>query len=69
MAATQVGRASRRLPLTSRRSSRSRRAGGRLWTLLNAQALIQGTTRRQDSDSATYAEDDYQRFAAAPRGY
>jgi hypothetical protein len=53
--------------MTSRRSSRSRRAGGRLWTLLNAQRLLGGTTGGQHS--AAYVEDDYQRFAAAPRGY
>jgi hypothetical protein len=71
MAGIQVWRASRRLPMTNRgsshRSSRSRWTGGRLWTLLNAQRLLDGTTGGQHS--AAYVEDDYQRFAAAPRGY
>jgi hypothetical protein len=53
--------------MTSRQTSRSRRAGGRLWTLLNAQRLLGGSTGGQHS--AAYVEDDYQRFAAAPRGY
>jgi len=66
MAGTQVWRASRRLPMTSRASSRSRRTGGRLWTLLNAQRLLEGTGGQH---SAACVEDDYQRFAAAPRGY
>jgi hypothetical protein len=66
MAGTQVWRASRRLPMTSRRSSRSRRAGGRLWTVLNAQRLLEGTGGQENAASV---EDDYQRFAAARRGY
>ena len=52
--------------MTSRASSRSRRTGGRLWTLLNAQRLLEGTGGQH---SAACVEDDYQRFAAAPRGY
>jgi hypothetical protein len=67
MAGTQVWRASRRLLVTTPRSTRSRQAGARLWTLLNAQRLTQGSTAGRDS--AAYVEDDYQRFAAAPRGY
>jgi hypothetical protein len=52
---------------TSRRSSRSRRVGARLWTLLNAPGLLQGSAA--GADSATWMEDDRRRFAAAPRGY
>ena len=53
--------------MTSHQSSRSRRAGGRLWALLNAQRLLGGPSGGQHS--AAYVEDDYQRFAAEPRGH
>jgi hypothetical protein len=51
---------------TSRRSSR-RRVGARLWTLLNAPGLLQGSAA--GADSAAWMEDDRRRFAAAPRDY
>ncbi len=67
MAGTHVWRASRMLARTSRRSSRSARVSTRLWTLLNAPGLLQGSTA--GADSATRMEDDRRRLAAAPRGY
>lgn len=67
MATTLGWRASRRLTRTSTRSSRSRRVRTRLWTLLNAPGLLQGSTG--GTDSAVRMEDDYRRFAAGPRGY
>ena len=67
MAGTHVWRAPRMLAETSRRSSRSRRVGARLWTLLNAPGLLQGSAA--GADSAAWMEDDRRRFAAAPRGY
>lgn len=67
MATTLGWRASRRLTRTSTRSSRSRRVRTRLWTLLNAPGLLQGSTG--GADSAARMEDDYRRFAAGPRGY
>jgi hypothetical protein len=39
----------------------------RLWTLLNAPGLLQGSTG--GADSVARMEDDYRRFAAGPRGY
>ncbi len=67
MATTLGWRASRRLARTSARVSRSRRVRTRLWTVLNAPALLQGSTR--GADSAARMEDDYRRLAAGPRGY
>lgn len=67
MATTLGWRASRRLARTSTRISRSRRVRTRLWTLLNAPGLLQGSTG--GTDSAVRMEDDYRRFAAGPRGY
>ena len=67
MATTLGSRASRRLARTSARISRSRRVRTRLWTLLNAPGLLQGSTGT--ADSAACVEDDYRRFAAGPRGY
>jgi hypothetical protein len=67
MAGTHVWRAPRMLAETSRRSSRSRRVGARLWALLNAPGLLQGTAA--GADNAACVEDDRRRLAAAPRGY
>jgi hypothetical protein len=67
MATTLGWRASRRLPRTSARTSRSRRVRTRLWTLLNAPGLLQGGAG--GADSATRMEDDYRRFGAGPGGY
>lgn len=64
MAATQVWRTARMIATTSPRGSL--RAASRLWTLLHAPALDRGPS---GVDSAAAAEDDYRRFAAAPRGY
>ncbi len=67
MARTLVWRASRMLARTSPQNSRSRRVRARLWTVLNAPGLLQGSTG--GADSAAWMEDDYRRFAAGPRGY
>jgi hypothetical protein len=67
MATTLGSRTSRGLVSTSARMSRSRRVRTRLWTLLNAPGLLQGSTAA--ADSAACVEDDYRRFAAGPRGY
>jgi hypothetical protein len=67
MATTLGWRASRRLARTSARISRRRRVRTRLWTLLNAPGLLQGSTGT--ADSAAFVEDDYRRLAAGPRGY
>ena len=67
MAGTQVWRAPRTLARTSRQSIRSGRVSARLWTLLNAPRLLQGSTGA--ADSAAWMEDDHRRLAAAPRGY
>lgn len=67
MAATIGRRAPQRLTGTSARISRSRRVRTRLWTLLNAPGLLQGSIG--GADSAARMEDDYRRFAAGPRGY
>jgi hypothetical protein len=67
MAGTQIWRASRagaaggRAPARSGRGSRRHRAGLRLWTLLNAQALLNGTAGTPDG--AASIEDDRQRMA------
>jgi hypothetical protein len=68
MAGTQIWRASRistaggRASAGSGRLSHSRRAGLRLWTLLNAQALLNGTAGTPDG--AALIEDDRWRMAA-----
>jgi hypothetical protein len=68
MAVTPIWRASRmraadgRASAASGRPSRSRRAGPRLWALLNAQALLNGTARTPDG--VALIEDDRQRMAA-----
>ena len=70
MAETQIWRVFRmrtavgRAPVTSRKSSNSRRTGLRLWTLLNAQSLIDGTIGGQYD--AAFIEDDRRRLATAP---
>ena len=67
MVATIGRRATQTLTGTSARISRSRRVRTRLWTLLNAPGLLQGSTAA--ADTAACVEDDYRRFAAGPRGY
>jgi hypothetical protein len=68
MAVTQIWRASRiraadgRAPAASGRGSRSHRAGHRLWALLNAQALLNGTAGT--SGGVALIEDDHRRMAA-----
>ena len=68
MAVTQIWRASRiraadgRAPTASGRRGSSRRAGHRLWALLNAQALLNGTAGTPGG--ATLIEDDRRRMAA-----
>ena len=68
MAVTQIWRTSRtavaggRALAGSGRVSRSHRAGLRLWTLLNAQALLNGTAGTRDG--AALIEDDRWRMAA-----
>jgi len=63
MAVTTIWRASRmraadgRASAASGRPSRRHRAGHRLWALLNAQAVLNGT-------AGTLIEDDRQRMAA-----
>jgi hypothetical protein len=67
MAGTQIWTASRiraaggRAPAAGR-GSRGHRAGLRLWTLLNAQALLNGTARTPGG--AAFTEDDRRRMAA-----
>jgi hypothetical protein len=67
MAGTQIWRVSRigaaadRARTASGRGSVSRRAGLRLWTLLNAQALLNGTAGTPDA--AAFIEDDRWRMA------
>ena len=67
MATTLGSRTPQRLVRTSARISRSHRVRTRLWTLLNAPGLLQGSTG--STDSSACVEDDYRRFAAGPRGY
>ena len=68
MAVTQIWRASRiraadgRASTASGRRSRSHRAGHRLWALLNAQALLNGTAGTPGG--AALVEDDRRRMAA-----
>ena len=67
--AEQVKPSQTRIPATSGRASTAggrvaaaTRAGLRLWTLLNAQALLNG--RARTPDSAAFVEDNRQRMAA-----
>jgi hypothetical protein len=69
MAVTQIWRASRiraadggRTPTASGRRSRSHRAGHRLWALLNARALLNGTAGTPGG--VALIEDDRRRMAA-----
>ena len=68
MAVTQIWRASRirgaggRAPAASGGCSRSHRAGHRLWALLNAQALLNGTAGTPGG--AALIEDDRRRMGA-----
>ena len=68
MAGTQIWRASRiraadgRASRASGRGSRGHRVGLRLWTLLNAQALLNGTAGAPDG--VALVEDDRRRMAA-----
>jgi len=68
MAVTEIWRASRiraadgRASTASGRCSRSHRAGHRLWALLNAQALLNGTAGTPGG--AALIEDDRRRMAA-----
>lgn len=68
MAVTQIWRASRmraadgRAPAASGGCSRSHRAGRRLWALLNAQALLNGTAGTPGG--VALVEDDRRRMAA-----
>ncbi len=68
MAGTEIWRGSRiraagsRASAASDRGSRGRRAGLRLWTVLNAQALLNGTAG--SSDGVAFIEDDRRRLAA-----
>ena len=68
MAVTEIWRASRiraadgRASTASGRWSRSHRAGHRLWALLNAQALLNGTAGAPGGAALT--EDDRRRMAA-----
>jgi hypothetical protein len=72
MAGTQVWRAARVRVATGRASAASRGdgrgpgVGRRLWTLLNAQGLLQGTVGGHDG--VAVAEDDRRRFAARRAG-
>ncbi len=67
MAGTQIWRISRigaadgRASTASGRDGRGHRAGLRLWTLLNAQALLNGTAGTPDG--AAFVEDDRWRMA------
>ncbi len=67
MAGTQIWRisgiraADGRASTASRRGGRSHRTGLRLWTLLNAQALLNGTAGAPDG--AVFIEDDRWRMA------
>lgn len=49
-------------PVPTVRERRSRRLGRQLWTLLNAQALLNGTAGGRGGVAAV--EDDYRRMAA-----
>jgi hypothetical protein len=55
---SRIGAAGGRASAANGRNSRSRRAGTRLWTLLNAQALARGP------DGVASIEDDRWRMAA-----
>jgi hypothetical protein len=60
--ASPIGAADGRASTASGRGSRNRRAGLRLWTLLNAQALLNGTAGTPDG--VPFVEDDRWRMAA-----
>lgn len=60
--APRVPAADDRAPATAGRRRRSRRAGHRLWALLNAQALLNGTAGTPGG--VLPAEDDRRRLAA-----
>lgn len=68
MAVTQIWRASRiraadgRASTTGDRRSRNHRAAHRLWALLNAQALLNGTAGTPGG--VAHFDDDYRRMAA-----
>lgn len=68
MAVTQIWRGSRiraaggRAPAASGRRSRRHRAGHRLWALLNAQALLNGTAGTPGG--VAFIEDDHRRMTA-----
>jgi hypothetical protein len=68
MVETQIWRASRisaadgRASTASGRGSRSHRPGLRLWTLLNAQALLNGTAGTPGG--VAFIEDDHWRMSA-----
>ena len=68
MAGIQICRSSRiaaagvRAPTASGKGRRRRRAGLRLWALLNAQGLLNGTAGTPDG--AAFIEDDRWRMAA-----
>jgi hypothetical protein len=68
MAGTQIRRVSRiaaadgRASMASGTGSRSSRTGFRLWNLLNAQALLNGTAGTPDG--VLCVEDDHRRMAA-----
>ena len=59
--ASRIGAAEGRVSTASGRGSRSHRAGLGLWTLLNAQALLNGTAGTRDG--VTAIEDDRWRMA------
>ena len=60
--APRIPAADDRAPAASGRRRRSRRAGHRLWALLNAQALLNGTAGTPGG--VLPAEDDRRRLAA-----
>jgi hypothetical protein len=60
--APQIPAAGDRAPAPAGRRRRSRRAGHRLWAVLNAQALLNGTV--MPPGGVLPAEDDRRRLAA-----
>ena len=60
--APQIPVAGNRAPASAGRRRRSRRAGHRLWALLNAQALLSGTAGTPGG--VLPAEDDRRRLSA-----
>lgn len=59
---SRIGAADGRASAASGRSGRGHRAGLQLWTLLKAQALLNGTAGAPDG--AAFVEDDRWRLAA-----